>query len=66
MEREGEKAEGRGRESLSARPFGGSRCFHTVLTICPAKSYEQLAGWSRRLGGLTFEELKGVDLVSDA
>ena len=33
-----------------------------VLTICPAKSYEQLEGWSRRLGGLSFEELKGVQL----
>ena len=34
----------------------------TVLTICPAKSYEQLEGWSRRLGGISFEELKGVQL----
>ena len=33
-----------------------------MLTICPAKSYEQLEGWSRRLGGLSFEELKGVQL----
>ena len=33
-----------------------------VLTICPAKSYEQLEGWSRRLGGLSFEKLKGVQL----
>ena len=33
-----------------------------VLTICPAKSYEQLEGWSRRLGGLSFEKLEGVQL----
>ena len=33
-----------------------------MLTICPAKSYEQLEGWSRRLGGLSFEKLEGVQL----
>ena len=37
-----------------------------VLTICPAKSYEQLEGWSRRLGGLAFEKLEGVQLGAKA
>jgi superfamily II DNA/RNA helicase len=29
----------------------------TVVTICPGKSHQQLAGWATRLGGIRFREL---------
>ena len=44
----------------SKRPLILRQASDQVLTICPAKSYEQLEGWSRRLGGLAFEKLEGV------
>ena len=35
----------------------------TVVTICPGRAFRQLEGWSPRLGGIRFDELRlqGID-----
>ena len=38
----------------------------SVVTVCPGAAFEQLVGWSQRLGGIQFEELvssKGAEGV---